>query len=348
MAGLLGNFKNPFGSGGLLSDPNVRLAMGAEMLRGGTLGEQLGNGLNAGAFFSEKNKTKRDEQAKLNQTVEWLKSMNPELAQAVEMGALSGADAYKMQVDSQKPKHTEFQDRADAASQYGLDPNSPEGRAFILGGKLNDPNAPNGVEWGMNPVPMQDSQGNWAIGQMGSNNTIGVAKTPEGYTIASPFDKSASSTEGKAVGAIRASLPTSKTVAQNTSKLVDDLLNDPDLPDAIGPIQGKLPSYRPGAIRVDNRIKQLKGRAFLEARQMLKGGGQITDFEGERAEAAMARMDQAQSEPDFIEALTEFKSAVNDGYAKLEAAYGGAPQVPMVPQSGGGRTTSSGVGYTVE
>ncbi len=132
MAGLLGNFKNPFASGGLLSDPNVRLAMGAEMLRGGTLGEQLGNGLNAGAWFSEQNKTKREALEKTNKTVEWLKSINPELAQAVEMGALSGGDAYKMAVE--KPKHTEFQDRAAAASQYGVDPNSPEGKAFILSG----------------------------------------------------------------------------------------------------------------------------------------------------------------------------------------------------------------------
>ena len=137
MAGLLGNFKNPFGSGGLLSDPNVRLAMGAEMLRGGTLGEQLGNGLNAGAWFSEQNKTKREALEKTNKTVEWLKGINPELAQAVEMGALEAGDAYKMAVE--KPKHTEFQDRAAAASQYGVDPNSPEGKAFILSGYYTNP-----------------------------------------------------------------------------------------------------------------------------------------------------------------------------------------------------------------
>jgi len=108
MAGLLGNFKNPFGSGGLLSDPSTRILMGAGLASGKTFGEQLSNGLMAAGQAGQLRKQQMDEQAKLNQTVEWLKSMNPELAQAVEMGALSGADAYKMQVENSRPKTPDF------------------------------------------------------------------------------------------------------------------------------------------------------------------------------------------------------------------------------------------------
>ena len=106
MAGLLGNFKNPLASGGLLSDPMVRLQMGAAMMGGQTLGQQIGGGLQAAGVAGQARQQDMAEKAKLNQTVEWLKSINPELAQAVEMGALSGGDAYKMAVE--KPKHPDF------------------------------------------------------------------------------------------------------------------------------------------------------------------------------------------------------------------------------------------------
>lgn len=106
MAGLLGNFKNPLAAGGLLSDPMVRLQMGAAMMGGQTLGQQIGGGLQAAGVA----KQAQQEAAKRNQTVEWLKSINPEIAQAVEMGALSGADGYKMAIEAQTPKTPDFQE----------------------------------------------------------------------------------------------------------------------------------------------------------------------------------------------------------------------------------------------
>jgi len=51
--------------------------------------------------------------------------------------------------------------------------------------------------------------------------------------------------------------------------------------------------------------KQTQGQAFLDAFDRLRGGGQITVIEGEKATAAKARLDRAQS----IEAIT---SALND------------------------------------
>lgn len=104
MAGLLGNFKNPFGSGGLLSDPMVRLQMGAAMMGGRTLGEQFGGGLQAAGVA----KQAQQEAAKRNQTVEWLKTIDPELAQAAEMGAIDINEAYKLGVEARKPKTPNF------------------------------------------------------------------------------------------------------------------------------------------------------------------------------------------------------------------------------------------------
>ena len=68
------------------------------------------------------------------------------------------------------------------------------------------------------------------------------------------------------------------------------------------------------------------------------GGGAITDFESQKAEAAFARLNQAQSPEDFKAALDEFNSAVKEGVRKLEQQAGAAPQ-----SSGSGSDIPEGV-----
>lgn len=63
---------------------------------------------------------------------------------------------------------------------------------------------------------------------------------------------------------------------------------------------------------------------------MLKGGGQITEIEGMKAEQAMARMDRAQSEAEFKQALTDFRDAVKAGMDKLRQRAG-QPSAPAAP-----------------
>ena len=76
-------------------------------------------------------------------------------------------------------------------------------------------------------------------------------------------------------------------------------------------------------------LNQASGQAFMQARQALKGGGQITDYEGKRAEAAISRISDAAKSGDkqtFLDALDEFEQAVTDGYAKLREVAGGGYQ----------------------
>jgi flagellar protein FlgJ len=55
----------------------------------------------------------------------------------------------------------------------------------------------------------------------------------------------------------------------------------------------------------------------MDARQLLKGGGQITDFEGKKAENGIARMQRAQSPEEFKKGAIEYQEAVRAGVAKL-------------------------------
>jgi hypothetical protein len=73
---------------------------------------------------------------------------------------------------------------------------------------------------------------------------------------------------------------------------------------------------------------QAIGAAFLEAFKTLKGGGQITEKEGEKATAAMTRMNLAQGEIEFVKAAREFETEVRavlniaqNRYAKLNPSY---------------------------
>ena len=59
------------------------------------------------------------------------------------------------------------------------------------------------------------------------------------------------------------------------------------------------------------RLDQLKGGAFLQAYETLKGTGQITEIEGKKATDAITRMDEAQSEKEFVTAAREFRSVID-------------------------------------
>jgi hypothetical protein len=74
--------------------------------------------------------------------------------------------------------------------------------------------------------------------------------------------------------------------------------------------------------------KQLEGKAFLEAFESLKGGGQITQIEGEKATQAMARLDRAQSEGAYVEALNELKAIAASAYARAKKRTGAQPAQP--------------------
>lgn len=77
-------------------------------------------------------------------------------------------------------------------------------------------------------------------------------------------------------------------------------------------------------------IQQLQGQTFLEAFESLKGGGQITEVEGRKAEAAIARLQRTQSTPAFIKALLELEDIILSAQKRMDArvsAQGGGTDI---------------------
>ncbi|MGN7959128.1 hypothetical protein [Agrobacterium radiobacter] len=149
---------------GIQRNSDALLQSGLGLLSGRTAPEQAAMGMKG---FSDARK--------LNRTVEFLKTANPELAQAVEAGSLGAGDAYKLyyqqKLQAQKPKSYDFQTlpdgtygtfdpesgsfnpmgkaakpdtgvtsdisvREQAAQRFGLTPDSPGYQSYVLTGKM--------------------------------------------------------------------------------------------------------------------------------------------------------------------------------------------------------------------
>jgi hypothetical protein len=142
--------------------------------------------------------------------------------------------------------------------------------------------------------------------------------------------------EARAIGAARgeatAAAPGELALYNTLEFQVNDLLNDPYLPNMLGPVASRTPNITADAARVQSKMDQISGGAFLQARQLLKGGGAITDFESQKAEQAFIRMNAAQKPEDYRKAMMDFLDAVRAGLPKLEGqgapAVGGGTQAP--------------------
>jgi hypothetical protein len=206
------------------------------------------------------------------------------------------------------------------------------------------------AERGLQPVWGEDANGNPVILQLGKDGAATQTQIPQGvklrkdpirldagtqWVLIDPVTRQAIATvpkdvageasgraQGKALGEAATEVAPAQIGAEHLRRQIDDLKNDPDFDKVIGPIQGRTPNVSAGARRVQAKIDQLKGGAFLQAFQALKGGGAITEMEGQKASEAMARMDQAQNEGDFRKALDDFNDAVQTGVAKIRARAG--------------------------
>lgn len=124
----------------------------------------------------------------------------------------------------------------------------------------------------------------------------------------------------------QADLPRAVETAKQTVDAVDKLLTHEGFSNLVGfgvPF-GKFVAGSETA-GANALFEQIKGKSFLEAFQSLKGGGQITEKEGAKAEAAINRMNLSTSEKDFKEAAKDFKDAVQSGIDRASKSAGETP-----------------------
>jgi len=131
-------------------------------------------------------------------------------------------------------------------------------------------------------------------------------------------------------------LPAVINKAENALKLISELqthpgkagmVGMPNLSGALGGVRGtKEASF-------NTRLAQIKGQTFLQAFDSLKGAGQITEIEGEKATSAIARLDTAQEEKEFDSALKDLSEVVMTGLANAKKRAGVSSQQSNKPDS---------------
>ncbi|MDA8788852.1 hypothetical protein N9M91_02130 [Porticoccaceae bacterium] len=99
-----------------------------------------------------------------------------------------------------------------------------------------------------------------------------------------------------------------------------------------GGLQGRLPVLTEKGALGQSYIDQVAGKTFMQAYQGLKGGGQITEVEGRKAQDAIARLGtQTMSDSDYINAIRELRDIAS---ASLYRAQGLLSQSkPVKPDS---------------
>jgi len=106
---------------------------------------------------------------------------------------------------------------------------------------------------------------------------------------------------------------------------------DPALDGLLGLVMGNFGAKTQAQANLMAKIKQIEGKAFLEAFKTLKGGGQITEVEGIKATQAIARLERTQDLDAFSKGLFEFMDTVSLGIRNAQAQLAAVPQITTAP-----------------
>jgi len=158
-----------------------------------------------------------------------------------------------------------------------------------------------------------------------TGSTIAPAKPPNGMTNVTDIETGVVTQVPIKGGVVDIAAQKQVTNANNALETIDSALNHPGLNAAVGSIDSKFVSLSPDAVAFEAYHDQIKGKAFLAAFESLKGGGQITEVEGLKAEQATARLNLAQDEEDYKKALMDLKSVINDVLKRNQNVLGSIP-----------------------
>lgn len=328
------SFRQPVAAPPVMQTPNAMQAQGgglAQSLKGMLpdiligLGTGLASGnMAAGTQYLAQAADQRQAQQRQRQassaTVKWLQSKNrPDLAELLDAGAIDAGEALRL-ATSKEEVPADYR-------LYQLGQQDPGFADFLAKRGQNE------ETFGLNPIYGRGPDGKPVLLQPSNRGNFNQLEIPEGVEVLGPYEKAVENNRGKTVGTTQgeaiSSLPGAVSSGEALVQKVDELVTHPMFNDMIGPVQGRIPAMSGGAQDWEARLEQITGGAFLQARQELKGGGPITDFEGKKAEQALVRMRRSTSEEDFMRAAEDFKAAIRRGYTILQQQAGqGAQAAP--------------------
>jgi len=140
--------------------------------------------------------------------------------------------------------------------------------------------------------------------------------------------------------AVRA-LPAAIDKAEAAMKVIDSLASHPGLPYLVG--MYSMAPIVPGTDQAaaDAYMKQIEGQAFLEAYASLKGTGQITQIEGEKATNALIRMSRRQDKEAYVQGLIELREVIAAGLERAKKSAMPKDQLSSLQKNLGDKLSTS-------
>jgi hypothetical protein len=210
-------------------------------------------------------------------------------------------------------------------------------RDYDLAMKKFEADLSSGADAGLTPVYGRDANNNVVVMQPTKAGELKRSKMPDGVTVDLGI-KSEEGAAGVARGKVRGNaevlLGGTLQKADQAIGLVDDLINAPGRETGTGMSATLDPrNYLAGtdATNFKVRLDQVKGQAFLEAFAGLRGGGAITEIEGQKATEAIARLNTSQSDEEFKKSLEELKGILAVGKERAKAMAADPNEVSRAP-----------------
>ncbi len=258
---------------------------------------------------------------------------------------------------------------ADAAFM-GYAPDSPEYKAYVVGGDL--PKGAGATSYGTTLQFFTDESGRTRAGVLGSDGSMKEIQPPDGGDWASGIEKVDAGTKwliydrrtgekigeevkdirgaeaekaiGEAEGKSVAAAPGDITTADTTLGYIDSLRNHPGREWGTGgsSFTGLVPGSDSREFQLE--VERLKSGAFMTAIQELRGMGALSNAEGQTATAAVAALDTSGTEEGFLKRLEEYERIVKLGRERAEKRIKAPEDTPTgTPDSDGWVTLPNGV-----
>jgi hypothetical protein len=194
-------------------------------------------------------------------------------------------------------------------------------------GRAVNPNA-------LNQTPSINALRDQPVNQAGAPTVANAAAVQQQQNVPRPPMTSVQQKERAIVDKLPEAIAMNKSAIQKIDQMIGGI-------DAKGnPLEGKAGQPHPGLNKATGfgggamrffsgtegknfeiRHNEVLSQAFLDAFEALKGGGAITEKEGEKATAARTRMNLAQDKKEYMEAAREYQDVLRRGIATAEQKF---------------------------
>lgn len=230
----------------------------------------------------------------------------------------------------------------------------------------SNPNAPatGGAETGFTPV-WGTIGGKQTVALPGNDGKFYIDGTPidsTEFVPTNPYDLNAQKSGGRAFGTATGGAQFSVPSAQLELKQSVDAIGNLQADDVKAGMEdwfkqwGALPrgAWVQGGsnmAKFQNAANNIIDRSWLSARAMLKGAGQVTDYEGTKAENAVSMMKTALEKGDkasYEAAVKDYEYWINQGFAKIQQQAGAMDGYGAGGAAPAGNVTSTGVPWSLD